>query len=91
MSFEVFIFRAQTFAAKLQGNKHKPGSFLWNLQMSLGAMLTQILMTLAFGKVLAEGEKQWRKLQKQKSATVVNKKSGSTKKPVQNAGLSSRT
>lgn len=68
MTFEIFVYRAQLFAVKLQ--QKKKGAFLL-LQQGAGAMLTQFLMGLCFAKIMSEGEQQWLK---RKSAKTANKK-----------------
>jgi len=69
MTFELFVYRAQMFAVKLQS---KPGrGFFILLQQAGGAWITQFLMALCFGKIMAEGQRQWLK---QSSAKSVNRK-----------------
>ena len=58
MTLEVFVYRAQTFAVKLQ--QSKPGGFVNNLRIGAGGIITQFLMGLCFAKIYSEGEKQWR-------------------------------
>jgi hypothetical protein len=66
MTFEIFIYRGHTFAVKLQSSpapKANAGKFaglLWMLKQSLAGFIIQGLMGLCYGKILQEGEKQWR-------------------------------
>lgn len=66
MTFEMTVFKIQGFAVKLQ--QKKPGPFFNNLQLGLGALLTQFLMGMCFAKVMAEGERQCRTQRRAKSA-----------------------
>jgi hypothetical protein len=68
MTFEIFLYRAQTFAVKLQ--QSKPGTFVTNLKIGFGGMITQLLMGMAFAKCYAEGERQWRITQSTKKTGV---------------------
>jgi len=58
MTLEVFVYRAQTFAVKLQ--QSKPGGFVNNCRIGFGGIITQFLMGMCFAKIYSEGEKQWR-------------------------------
>lgn len=64
MTFEIFLYRAQVFAVSLQGAK--PGSFMANLKIGLGALITQTLMGIAFARCYSQGEVAYRKQQLQK-------------------------
>jgi hypothetical protein len=69
MTFEIFVFRAQSWAMGLQTKK--PGN-VWNaLQIAFGGLTTQILMQLCFVKILTEGQRQ---CQQQKNAKSASKK-----------------
>jgi hypothetical protein len=82
MTFEIFVYRAQMFAAKLQAHIQGPQKFWTPYAVGLGGIITQFLMSICFGKTLAEGEKQWRIQRSAKSAT---KKSEPAKKSVPSA------
>jgi len=75
MTFEVFVYRAQTFAVKLQ--QSKPGGFVNNLRIGTGGIITQFLMGLCFAKIYSEGEKQWQ--QKLSAVKGVDRKLQATK------------
>lgn len=66
MTFELTVFKIQGFAVKLQSKT--PGPFLNNVQLGLGALLTQFLMGMCFAKVLTEGQKQWQTQRRVKTA-----------------------
>lgn len=68
MTFEIFVYRAQLFAVKMQSRRK--GWFVV-LGQAFGGLITQFLMGLCFAKILAEGEKQW---QKQRSAKFAKRK-----------------
>lgn len=67
ITFEIFIYRAQNFAVKLQ--QKKGGKFAL-FQNAGGAFITQFLMGLCFAYIMKNGEDQW----KRKSALNANKK-----------------
>jgi len=68
MTFEIFVYRAQTFAVKLQQNK--PGTFVNNLRIGFGGIITQVAMGMAFARCYAEGERQWHLMQNVKKNGV---------------------
>jgi hypothetical protein len=88
MNFEIFVYRAQVFAAKMQAHIQGPPAFWKPYAVGLGGIITQFLMSICFARTLAEGEKQW---QKQKSAKSATKKSEPAKKPVPSAEPISRS
>lgn len=67
ITFELFIYRAQVFAMKLQ--QKKGGKFAL-FQNAGGAFITQFLMGLCFAYIMKNGEEQW----KRKNASTVTKK-----------------
>ena len=69
MTFEMFVWKAQSWAMGLQTKK--PGNLWSALQIAFGGLTTQILMQLCFVKILTEGQKQ---CQRQKSAKSATKK-----------------
>jgi len=69
MTFEMFVWKAQSWAMGLQTKK--PGNLWSALQIALGGLTTQILMQLCFVKILTEGQKQCQ--MKQKRAKSVTK------------------
>lgn len=73
MTFEMTVYKAQNFAAKLQTKKK--GWFLL-FQQGFGGLITQFLMAICFAKILKEGEAQ---CQKQKNVKSVMRKSGKAK------------
>lgn len=58
MTFEIFIYRAQGFAMKLQ--QKKGGNFAL-FQNAGGAFITQFLMGACFAYIMKNGEEQWKR------------------------------
>jgi hypothetical protein len=83
MTFEIFVYRANKFATKLL--QTPPTATGAALKIGAGGFITQSLMGICFGKILVEGEKQWRN-QQRKSATTATKKSAQPKKNAPSAG-----
>jgi len=81
MTLELFVYRAQTFAVKLQ--QGKPGTFVNNLRIGFGGIVTQFLMGLCFAKIYSEGEKQWQR--KLNAVKLAGKKLQPTKPPAPSA------
>jgi hypothetical protein len=69
MTFEIFVYRAQLFAAKLQAHINGPQKFWTPYAVGLGGLITQFLMGICFGRCLASGEKQWRENEARKVRT----------------------
>jgi hypothetical protein len=82
MTFEIFVYRAQGFAVKMQNRK--PGKFFDNLKMGLGGLITQFLMAACFARTMAEGEKQWRHRQRSNAKRAI-KRSAQVKPPARSA------
>lgn len=58
MTFEIFVYRSQMFAVKLQNQMTGKPAFWKPLAAGLGALIQQFLMGLVFARCLAEGERQ---------------------------------